>query len=679
MEEQNKLPDEIMQKLMAEFMKRPQVVKEISFSRMTISLMDNNCFYFSLDGEKITMCHAKASVKDGRTLDTRSATFKTMTGEEVDGKMEIAIVFEENGLRFTNHITLLKDKRYFISVGELEDLVKETETNYIAPLDFAYPNAECKPLFLSLDQRMLLVPYDNDMWVRYESDHLRPGRTSYDVTAIFEAKTNNGMVVGALDFDTWKNAIKCSAFDARCYTAFSGVADECTHDIYPHGTLIGKTVKSARFLCGWYSDIREGMEEYGKVAMEDKFFFKWKNVVPFGWNSYSCTVDMFKTLESWNTTSEFFANELKNFKDAEGSAYINLDANFGLPKEAIQAVIKNIRARGQKPGSYMAPLAGHKLLGIFPLKSNPSKTILDVVMRDDNGKPFPTMDGSIPVDITEPDAEQNLRLTIRDLVETGFDYIKIDFLSHGAVEGKRYNKSIRTGRQALMYFYNIIKEELDPNKIGREIFVDLSIAPLFPAGYGHGRRCCCDAFGHHEDVRYILNALNYGWWTNKSLYQFADPDHTVLQQSFVDGRGQTDFYSAKSRYNASVISGTIMLLSDNYGPAGTEEQIEEARRRTIELANNPKLNEVARFHEAFKPAYLTDGTTNVYYLHHEGRNFVALFNFDGETKEISVPAMHVGMKENGTLLNLNNGKTSDYHGTISAMLGAYDSAIIEIL
>ncbi len=673
-----KLPNEVMQKIMAEFMKKPKVTNEISYSRMKISLTDANFFYFSLDGEKISMCHSKASVKDGRTLDTRTATFKSMSGEEAHGKMEISIVFEQNGLRFINHITLLKDKRYFISQGELEDLEKETETNYIAPLDFAYPNNECKPLFLSLDQRMLLVPYDNDMWVRYESDHLRPGRTSYEVTAIFEAKTNTGMVIGALDFDNWKNAIKCSAFDARCYEAFSGVADACTHDIYPHGTLIGKSVKSSRFMCGWYEDIKSGMEEYGKVAMEGKFFFDWKNVVPFGWNSYSCTVDMFKTLESWETTSDFFNKELKNFKDSEGCAYINLDANFGLPKDAIKEVIKNIRARGQKPGSYMAPLAGHKLLGLLPLRSNPSKTILDVIMKDDNGNPYPSMDGSIPVDITLPEAEENLRLTIRDLVDTGFDYIKIDFLSHGAVEGKRYNKSIRTGRQAIMYFYNILREELDPKKVGREIFIDLSIAPLFPAGYGHGRRCCCDAFGHHEDVRYILNALNYGWWTNKTLYRFSDPDHTVLEQSFVDGRGETDFNSAKSRYNASVISGTIMLLSDNYGPAGKEEQINEARRRTIELANNEKINEVARFHEAFKPAYLYDGTINVYYLHHNDRHFVALFNFEGEEKIVSVPASLVGMKNEGIKLNLNNGKEEKYSELIQEKLGAYDSAIIEV-
>lgn len=678
MEEQFNLPSDIMQKLMAEFTKVPQVVKDIAYGRMSITLMDTNAFFFSLDGEKITMCHSRASVADGRTIDTRSAKYISCDSIEENGKMNIALVFEDNGLRLINHITLFADKRYFVAQGEVEDLTKETETNYIAPLDFAYPNVECKPLFLSLDQRMLLVPYDNDMWVRYESDHLRPGRTSYDVTAIFESNNNTGMVVGALDFDTWKNAIKCSAWDARCYTAFSGVADECTHDIYPHGTLIGKSVRSARFLCGWYDDVRNGMEEYGKVAMEDKFYFKWKNVVPFGWNSYSCSVSIFHTLQSWETTSKFFYEDLPAFKDAEGSAYINLDANFGLNTDEVKRVISDIKSRGQKAGSYMGPLMAHKLLGILPLRSDPTKNILDLVMKDKDGNPYPTIDGSIPVDITLPEAEENLRLTIRDLIETGFDYIKIDFLSHGAVEGERYDKSIRTGRQAMMRFYNILSEEVDPQKVGRDIFIDLSIAPLFPAGYGHGRRCCCDAFGHHEDVRYILNALNYGWWTNGTLYQFADPDHTVLQQSFVDGRGQTDFNSARSRYNASVISGTIMLLSDNYGPAGEDTQIQEARRRTIELANNEKLNEIARFHKAFTPAYLTDGTTNVYFLHHNDRHFVALFNFDGEDKKISVPADKVGMNNIGTLYNVNQGMEREYEGEISEVLGAYDSCILEV-
>lgn len=126
------------------------------------------------------------------------------------------------------------------------------------------------------------------------------------------------------------------------------------------------------------------------------------------------------------------------------------------------------------------------------------------------------------------------RATIRHLIDLGVDYIKIDFLSHGSVEGAHYRPEF-TGRMALNYAYSVLSEEID--RAGREIFVSLSIAPLFPTFLGHSRRCCCDAFGHHEDVRYVLNALNFAWWTNHRLYTFNDPDHVSLCHSVVDGRG----------------------------------------------------------------------------------------------------------------------------------------------
>ena len=69
------------------------------------------------------------------------------------------------------------------------------------------------------------------------------------------------------------------------------------------------------------------------------------------------------------------------------------------------------------------------------------------------------------------------RATIRHLIDLGVDYIKIDFLSHGSVEGAHYRPEF-TGRMALNYAYSVLSEEID--RAGREIFVSLSIAPLFP-------------------------------------------------------------------------------------------------------------------------------------------------------------------------------------------------------
>lgn len=263
-----------IEKAMALFMKSPSVERSFCLGRIRFDFYDNNAVGFALDEKVVTKFFSEASVMDGRRISTRTAR---RIGFEEDG-LCLAVTYEENDLRLIQQLRVTPDSPYFLAQASVKDLLEEeTRSNYIAPLDFAYPDARCDPLFLSLDQKMLLVPYDNDMWVRYESAPLRPGRTSYDVTAIYDEHTNQGLVIGALDYFDWKNAIRCSQQDARCYTAFSGIADAGTHDIVPHGDLAGPQVSSSRFVCGWYQDIREGLEAFGALSMEGKPSFHWKD------------------------------------------------------------------------------------------------------------------------------------------------------------------------------------------------------------------------------------------------------------------------------------------------------------------------------------------------------------------------------------------------------------------
>lgn len=668
----------IVQAMMENYMKQPAVEKHCDCGRVGFDFMSDGSIYYVLDGQRIHAFHSEASVTDGEKLTTRSAKRMGVELLETDYGWSIESEYREREFILKQILVIRKGEPWFETTVVLSSDRATVETNYLAPLDFIYPSVQCNPLFLSLDQRMLLVPYDNDMWVRYESAHLRPGRTSYDITAIFDEKSFNGLIAGALDFDCWKNAIRCASFDARCYTAFSGVADACTHDCAPHGTIEGDSVRSARFLCGWVDDVRTGLEFYGSRAMEGKFKFKWKHGVPFGWNSYSALA-IGTTTEHWAEAADFISNELPNFHSEEGITFINLDATFGLSEEKLAKVIEICHARGQKVGTYLAPLTmipGTEL--IFPLKGSFEKKRDQTIMRLPDGTPYHAIDGSIPVDITRPEVELDLRLTLRDIVAKGYDYLKFDFLSHGSVEGQRFDKRVRTGRQALSRFYRILVEELNPEKIGRDLFISLSIAPLFPGGYGHARRSCCDTFGHHEDVRYVLNALNFGWWSSGSVYCYADPDHTVLYNSIVDGRGSTDFISARSRYNASIISGTVVLLSDNFGPQGNEDVISESRERARQLANNPNLNEVARIGKPFIPVYLGDGTTYAYSLKHENRIFVALFNFSNVRRTVSVPCSAINTITSGIAYSLNDGAIYGFTGNIEVNLDGYDSIILEI-
>lgn len=289
---------------------------------------------------------------------------------------------------------------------------------------------------------------------------------------------------------------------------------------------------------------------------------------------------------------------------------------------------------------------------------------------------MPAVDGLYALDCTHPAWEGYARDFIRGVAEEGFDYLKIDFLGHGSMEAKFADPSIRTGRQAYCHGMGILLDEL--LKQDHPIFLSLSIAPIFPYGFGHARRCCCDSFGHIEDVSYVLNALNFGWWTNGRLYALNDPDHIALYNSVIDGRGPTLMNEARSRYNSAVISGTVMLLSDNFGPDCSKELAENSIQRVREITCNAKLNELARSKVAFRPVELGAETCPVYTAKIGGKYYAAFFNFRREPQTISLEAQRGGIPAIGKVTDLNRDIRWQYTSVLSVALEPMDSAIVEI-
>lgn len=540
-------------------------------------------------------------------------------------------------------------------------------SRYLAPILAPYPDKDGHPLFLSLDQKMLLVPYDNDMWARYESAVPNPGKTSYDVTAIFDEETYEGLVIGALDHDVWKNAISWSAHDARAFTAYCGAADAGTHDVMPHGAVCGEEVASARFVMLWCSDIRDGMERYGALCAAQQLPRPWTGGPIFGWNSFSA-LGMGLRLRHWEEAGDFIHDELPHFADEEGVSYINLDACFGMSHKEIRRIVDKLHSRGQKAGWYGAPCILMEPMALLPIPGTltPLKALL---LEDDKGRPLPAADGSRPLDVTHPLWEKYARVQMKNVLDLGFDYIKLDFLSHGAVEGVHHQKNY-TGRMALHHAYKILEDEI--SKAEREIFVSLSISPLFPYFLGNARRCCCDSFGHIEDTRYVLNALNFGWWQSGNLYRYNDPDHLALFHSVIDGRGETTGAEARSRYLSGVISGTLMILSDNYDKP-------EARERSRKLANNEAVNALARIGKPFRPVELRSDTTPFYTLQHEGRYYAAIFNFSKKEKTLSFQASRGGLPAAGRAVSLWDASEITYEENIQVTLPGCDCALFEIM
>ena len=654
-----------------------EVIQEVRRGSVGVQLLSNGAFFYLLNGERIQWAHSYASSVDGRRIFTKTAA---RTGVNICEQTEgwrrgtrVRACFEENGLNLEQRILLPENGDWISVQAVLTDSEGLTVTRELAPILTPYPDRSGKPLFLSLDQRMLLVPYDNDMWVRYEEAPLCPGRRSYDVTAIFSPDSREGLVIGALDHDVWKNAITCGFTDARSVCAFSGAADACTHDSLPHGCVRGESVASARFILQWCGDVRRGLEDFGDLCAELHPPLPWTEGVPFGYNTYSGLGGRL-SLDAWQEAGDLI-HALPAFHDEHGVTYINLDGNFGLDQNRIRRMVDSFHARGQKTGTYCAPFIAHPRLGLDRvIDEETGTTMRDLLLCDEMGRPLPACDNLMPMDCTHPVWEKYARRVIRNVVESGFDYLKIDFISHGATEGSFYNKDIATGRIALNRAYRILMDEL--SRADRPIFVSLSIAPLFPAGFGHARRCCCDSFGHIEDTHYVLNALTFGWWESGRLYRFNDPDHIALYRSEIDGRPTTSFAEARSRYNAAAIAGTVMLLSDDFGP--DSPHAEPSKARAWALANQPEINAVARIGRAFTPVELRDGDHAVFTLQADDVWYVALFNFRSTPMTVCVDALRAGLPAQGRVTDLNRGADWIYETGLSCALPPMDSAILRL-
>lgn len=91
----------------------------------------------------------------------------------------------------------------------LTDIALESDsaisTSYMAPLVTRHSGKMIKDTM----KRAVFVPYDNDAWIRYgSSTRAEDSLRSYEVTCVYDPEGRKGMVAGAIEHDTWKNAVE---------------------------------------------------------------------------------------------------------------------------------------------------------------------------------------------------------------------------------------------------------------------------------------------------------------------------------------------------------------------------------------------------------------------------------------------------------------------------------------
>ena len=369
----------------------------------------------------------------------------------------------------------------------------------------------------------------------------------------------------------------------------SGVTSKLTRDTLPHGTVYGTQIDSPKIFLGFFEDYRDGLEEYGRANGIIAPPLAWERGVPIGWNSWAAVATEIN-YDIYTKTSDFVKEKLQSAGySADGRVYINFDAFWDrLSEEELIAAAKHVEENGQIPGIYTTPFT---YWGPADTKDVVPGTDgkyhwQDILLKDEQGNILPPIDGGLSIDPTHPGNKLRLEWELGNFKRWGFRYVKMDFMAHGAVEGAHYDKDITTGIAAYNFGMQQIDTILEKELQAQDFFISLSIAPIFPGQYAHGRRISCDVFGTINWTEYMLNSLSYGWWLNENVYRFNDPDHVVLYNSY-NHREESMFHEGLSRFFSAVISGTMLLNSDDY-------RQETAKERAEAILTRPEILEIVR-------------------------------------------------------------------------------------
>ena len=554
-------------------------------------------------------------------------------------------------------------KRDFILTEFTIESEREISSNYMAPVNLDSLDGQIRR-----DEhcRILAIPFDNDKWGRYKSLPM-PCKDvrSYEVTAIFNNETRRGTVIGSVEHDSWKTAVtvdRCSAEGIKGVRCYGGVADEQTRDSKAHGRLKGRVIKSPKIFIGDFADWRNGMETYAEANATIAPPRAWEGSVPFGWNSWG-VLQFGLTHQKAVEVSDFFAEHLQrnSFISPDSTVYIGLDSGWNsFTEEQLSDFVKRCRRNGQKAGVYWTPFTDWGRDPERNFEDCPQYKYKDVYLYA-NGKPQ-ELDGAYALDPTHPAVEEAMRKKSALFRKIGFEYVKMDFMTHGAMEADSwYKDDIRTGMQGYNYGMKLLDEYF------KDMYINLSISPLFPAQYAQSRRIACDAWNKIKDTEYTMNALSYGWWLDK-VYQYNDADHIVLKDA--------EESENRARVTSGIITG-LYILGDDFSAGGDDE----AKRRVAKYTTKPDINAIADG-QSFRPVE-GDGEMSEHLFVKSGRDgnvLLAVFNYSEKELAETVSLERIGLKAEKTykVKELWSGKETTTQANLSYTVPPKDVLLFQI-
>lgn len=632
--------------------------------------LQKGCFTLSWNG-KTVIKDAYAACKTDEMMESRSAgnaSYRVSNARTAFGTAKLYTISFAGQKNLQQLFYVFDNKNYCITQLKLTGM--EKPAGYMAPLV-----ADNLVLDEPGDNRALYVPFDNDMWARYNATPLADANfKSSELTTVYNTANNKGIVIGSLEQDVWKSGIAIkgkSGTELSELTAFAGFADSTvTHDKIPHGRVlpVKGVISSPQMMIGCFADWRDGLETFAKLnsSIQPRSINKWELPTPMGWNSWG-VLQTKLNFEKAISVIDFFADSCSQFRTADNTLFIDLDAFWdnmtpgGLDGDVskLKAFADHCRKKGFKPGIYWTPFADwgksdSKIEGA-------GNYTYGQVWTTQNGKML-DIDGGRAMDPTHPATQQRIVHTINRMKQLGFEMIKIDFLGHGAQEtDKFYDKTVTTGMQAFKKGMQFLDSVLDG-----KMLVYAAISPnLATARYVHARRIACDAFSNMDHTEYTLNSTGYGWWQTY-LYDYMDADHVVFA-SEADGVN-------RARLGAALVTGTL-ITGDDFSSAG--KWTGTAKR----LLQNKDLLHVIKDGRSFRPVKGNTGNKGVemFYKKMDGKLYIAFFNYSDTPRTVAMPSgLQSAKAKKLAIKELFSGQTSGQAGAVDLSVAPHDAGLFLI-
>jgi hypothetical protein len=530
------------------------------------------------------------------------------------------------------------------------------------------------------DPRFLVVPYDNNAYYNYNAETPNGlSDTGSEAGAFYDNTSRNGLVIGSVTHDTWKTGIQFTGNANKLDFLWAYGGANSTEDQLPHAAISGVKMLSPVIMVGFYDDWRNGMEDFANTNAQYAPMLAWTGPSPMGWNSWG---KIQSNLSYTNATAveDYFHTQLPNYNN-NGVVYINLDNYWSnLSDSELQSFVTHAHSQGQKAGVYWTPFIIWNWTDLTSaVDGAPNYKFGDIVMKYANGTPMGAVDSAYGTDPTHPGTQQRIDYYINKFKTMGFDYLKLDFLIHGALEGGSnngvfYDTTVHTGTQA----YSQAMKRLYTD-VGTSMLIDESIAPLFPYQYAHTRRVAGDTYGSIEDTKREMASASYGWWMAGRIYNWNDPDEMLLEGTETPSGATTAVPFTANENKSRVTSGAVagfMLNGDDVTDVGAPPLVQK-------WLTNPSINGLPALGLNFRPVEGNTGTTpvNVLVAQQGSTYYIAVFNYDiSNPLSTMVDLGRAGLNSSSayTVTDLWSGETSSATGSLPVSLGAAESTVLKL-